>query len=62
MLPVFAAIVSRTTVSRTTVPFVDVPKMASEKGTNVSRATSFVMNMLVKKLRRISTAHSILDL
>ncbi len=62
MLPMLAATVSSTTVRSTMPPLVADPSRARENGTKVSRATSFVMSMLVKKHSRISTVHRIRDL
>ena len=55
ILPVFAAIVCNT-ITRINKFFRSVPYRATEKGTNVSNATSFVISMLVKKHKYIRTA------
>ena len=56
ILPKFAAIVCNTTVSGIcfSLPAVDSTSIAN--GTNVMSATSFVIIMLEKKHRKISTA------
>ena len=55
MLPRLAAAVWSTTVRIRSCPRPVIPNSTTAKGTKVSRATSLVMSMELKKVRPIST-------
>lgn len=54
MLPRFAAMVIMTMVKQVWCASPSEPRASSAKGTNVTRATSFVMSMLEKKASSVS--------